>query len=69
MNDFIPGSMAEAIANAPLDSMATLMTVCDNAPALPPEIQAEADAAHAATMALVTALCRSVLAPGNDTTH
>lgn len=49
--------------------MATLMTMYPEAPVLPPEIQAKADAAHAATMALVEALCRSTSMPGNDTIH
>lgn len=49
--------------------MATLMTMYPEAPVLPPEIQAKADALHAETMALAEALMRSVPLPGNDTIH
>ncbi|MFP3448223.1 hypothetical protein [Pseudomonas sp. SIMBA_067] len=49
--------------------MATLMTMYPEAPALPPEVQAKADALHAETMALVHALIRSAALPGNDTIH
>lgn len=70
-----PTSMAQALATtdleapSPLAPMAALIAMCNEAPALAPEIQAKADALRAETMALVEALCRSVLMPGNDTIH
>lgn len=73
--NYIPNSMAQALATTDLEApsprapMAALIAMCDEAPALAPEIQAKADAAHAATMALAEALMRSVPLPGNNTIH
>ena len=66
-------TFAEQILAAPVDSMGAALADYDEntvlGPTLSPEIQAKADAAHAATMALVDALSRSEALPDSDTTH
>ncbi|MFK3768137.1 hypothetical protein [Pseudomonas putida] len=59
--NYIPNSMAAMIATAGLAAPSLL--------ANDPELQAKADQAHAATMALAEALTRSTHVPGNDTLH